>query len=216
VQLFIFDLDGTLVDSREDIARACNHALVTHGREPLPRARIEQFVGDGARALVARAFGAAIDSRDIDAPLAAFQTFYVEHACDATTLLPGVVQMLDTLRGGGAALAVCTNKPRVTTVRVLEALDLARFFGLVYAGGDGPLKPDPFGIHACCKHFGAAPDRTTWMIGDGPQDIHAGRNAGVMTIGIATTLFASRADLVASEPNVIVDSFDELLARLDR
>jgi phosphoglycolate phosphatase len=210
--LFIFDLDGTLVDSREDIARACNHALVTHGREPLPRARIEQFVGDGARALVARAFGSAHDSQEIDAPLEAFYEFYVAHACDATTLLPGVMSGLEILRARGA-LAVCTNKPRVTTVRVLDALGLAPFFGRVYAGGDGPLKPDPSGIHASCTHFGVAVE-STWMIGDGPQDIRAGKNAGVRTLGIATDLFAKRAELAASEPDALVATFDEMLALL--
>jgi phosphoglycolate phosphatase-like HAD superfamily hydrolase len=99
-------------------------------------------------------------------------------------------------------------------VRVLEALGLTRFFSYVYAGGDGPLKPDPSGIHACCKHLGMAADAFTYMIGDGPQDIRAGRNAGAITIGIATNLFASKADLAASDPHLIFDSFDELVARL--
>jgi phosphoglycolate phosphatase len=211
-RLFIFDLDGTLVDSREDIARACNHALIAHGREPLSRAEIQRFVGDGARALVARAFGVAHHAPEVDAPLASFYEFYVAHACDATTLLPGVMNALDRLRSQGL-LAVCTNKPRETTVLVLEGLGLARYFGRVYAGGDGPLKPDPFGIHACCKHFDVAAEHA-WMIGDGPQDVRAGKNAGTRTLGIATALFASRDDLEASAPDALVAAFDDMMALL--
>ena len=206
--LFVFDLDGTLVDSREDIARACNHALAAHGRGTLPSSHVATLVGDGTRALVARAFGLDTASPEVEGPLASFSAFYDAHPADTTTALPGIEELLAWL-GPRAKLGVCTNKPRATTERILAALDLASHFSVIYAGGDGPLKPDPSGMLACCKHFGLAAERAA-LVGDSPQDVLAGRRAGSFTYGVATEIFVPSGALRAASPDVIVESASAL------
>lgn len=208
--LFVFDLDGTLVDSREDIARATNHALAAFGRPTLTAAEVARFVGDGARVLVAKAFGLPPLSADVEAPLEAFHAFYVEHAADTTTLLPGMTELLEWL-APRAKLAVCTNKPRRTTERALHALGLTRTFPVLYAGGDGPLKPDPAGMIACCKRSDVAPEHAV-LVGDSAQDVDAGKRAGARTFGVSTGIFVAPERLRAAAPDALFADATSLLA----
>lgn len=208
--LFVFDLDGTLVDSSRDIARACNHALATFGRDPLPHAAVAALVGDGARVLVAKAFGLPPSSADVDAPLASFHAFYEEHPADDTALVPGMNALLAAL-APRTKLGVCTNKPRAIALRVLAHLGIATRFEVVYAGGDGPLKPDPAGMRACCTEAGVSLERAA-LVGDSPQDVLAGRAAGAMTIGLATEIFALADTLRAAKPDLIFADPAALLA----
>ena len=133
-----FDLDGTLIDSRLDIAAACNHVLEAEGRAPLEVQRIATFVGDGVRALVSRAFALPMDAPALDALERAFVARYAAHAVAHTTWMPGALGAVEALRG--TPLAVVTNKARSVTLAVLEALGAGDRFAFVYAGGDGPLK----------------------------------------------------------------------------
>ncbi len=206
----IFDLDGTLIDSREDIAAACNHALVSHGRAPLPMETVRTFVGDGARMLLARAFDVPAKSPELDGPLTAFHAYYQAHPAVYTVLLPGALEVLDAL--APVPIGLATNKPRTTTLLVLEAIGLLPRFAAIAAGGDGPLKPDPWSIHAVLKTIGERPE-ASWVVGDGPQDVGAGRAAGCATIGVLDG-FVDSARLRAAEPDVIVASLYELLALL--
>ncbi len=208
--LFVFDLDGTLVDSSRDIARACNHALTRFGRATLTHAVVAALVGDGARVLVAKAFGLPPSSADVDAPLASFHTFYEEHPADNTTLVPGISALLEAL-APRTRLGVCTNKPRGIAMRVLTHLGIATRFEVVYAGGDGPLKPDPAGMRACCTEVGVSVERAA-LVGDSPQDVLAGRAAGAMTIALATEIFGSADTLRAAEPDLIFADPAALLA----
>jgi phosphoglycolate phosphatase len=209
-ELFAFDLDGTLVDSREDITRACNHARVTFGMAPLSATQVSELVGDGARVLVAKAFGLDVTSPEVEAPLAAFHAFYVEHAADTTTLLPGIPELLAWL-APRTKLAVCTNKPRRTSERVLDALRLSRTFPVIYGGGDGPLKPDPAGMHACCKQTGVAPSRAI-IVGDSAQDVLCGKGAGTQTCGLLTEIFIPGQKLRAAAPDLLFSDAHALLA----
>src|SRR5688500_13718180 len=124
---FLFDLDGTLIESRIDIARACNHALVTLGRSALPEDTIAGFVGDGARTLLAKAFDLPSASEEIDQALRVFVEYYAEHPVVRTELLPGALEALVDL--AGHPLGLVTNKTRTVTLRILEALDIHRYFG---------------------------------------------------------------------------------------
>jgi phosphoglycolate phosphatase len=205
----VFDLDGTLVDSRDDIATACNHALVAHGRAALPVDVVRRFVGDGARLLVARAFELAASDPALDAPLATFRAYYEAHPADTTTLLPGARDVLDALRARGVKLAIATNKPRGVTERALDALDLRARVDALAAGGDGPLKPHPFTVRSVLEAVGVEPG-CAWMVGDGPQDVRAGRAAGAFTIALRGG-FAEPSKLAASKPDAFVDALAELL-----
>ncbi len=202
----IFDLDGTLIDSRLDIAAACNHALATGGHAPLPAETIGGYVGDGARILLARAFNAAPDAAEIDGALASFLAYYTEHAIEQTTLMPGAREALVAL--SDLPLALVTNKPRAITLRILEALDLSGFFAIVVAGGDGPLKPDPSPILAATTALRTKP-ADTWVVGDGTQDIAAGRAAGCLTVAVLGG-FHDEAPLREVAPDVVLRSLDEL------
>lgn len=203
----LFDLDGTLVDSRRDIADACNAARVAHGLAALSLEAIMPMVGDGARALVARAFDAAPDSAVVDAALATFRASYLASPAANTVLLPGVREVLDVAKALRLPCAVVTNKPHDVTTLVLEALGIDLFFTAIWGGGDGPLKPAPAGVLDVLARLGVAPG-DAWMIGDGPQDIGAGKAAGCFTIGVPG--IAERERLVASGPDLLCESLVEL------
>jgi phosphoglycolate phosphatase len=203
----VFDLDGTLVDSRTDIASAANHALSLHG---LPQRSLEQigrFVGDGARNLLWRAANLPRDSAEVPALLATFLDYYVEHACVRTTLMPGAMQALDAL--SDLPLALLTNKSRRVTEPLLAALDLAERFHCIIAGGDLPvLKPDPEPLFEIARRL-AIETSTLVMVGDGPQDVECGRGAGALTVGVAGGI-ADPARLVASHPDRLIASLHDL------
>jgi len=207
----LFDLDGTLVDSRRDIADACNAARVAHGLAPLALEAIMPMVGDGARLLVARAFDAAPDSPVVDAALATFRASYLSRPAVHTVLLPGVRDVLDVARALALPCAVVTNKPHDVTTLVLDALGIGLFFRAIWGGGDGPLKPSPAGVLDVVSRLGVTAS-DAWMIGDGPQDIGAGKAAGCFTVGVPG--IAERERLVASGPDLICESLVELGAVL--
>lgn len=210
----LFDLDGTLVDSRADIAAACNHALVSQGRAPLPLETISGFVGDGARTLLMRAFALRSDHPTLDRAVHEFRSFYETHPVRWTTVLPGVREVLSLLTSGtgstACACAVITNKPRRIADAVLDRLGMRDSFVAVRGGGDGPLKPDPWSILDVLATLGIAPE-AAWMVGDGPQDIGAGRAAGCWTVAVRTG-FGTHAALADAMPHCTLDSMADLAA----
>jgi phosphoglycolate phosphatase len=175
--LIVFDLDGTLVDSRRDIADAANALLVSCGAQPIPEQRIGRMVGDGAARLVARAFTASGVERPPDA-LERYLAFYDMRLLNHTRPYDGIPAVLDAL-GRRAALAVLTNKPIASTRRILDGLDLARYFpDDAVLGGDGPFprKPDPAALRhlMASAHANAA---STLMVGDSAIDWRTARAA---------------------------------------
>lgn len=209
----VFDLDGTLIDSRGDIAAATNHALVATGRHTLPDATIARFVGDGARALCARAAGLGESDAELDAVLDAFLAYYGEHPVERTKWMPHAREVLAEL--SRYPLALCTNKPRTTTDAVLAALGVRSLFATIVAGGDLPeRKPAPGPVLAIAKQLGVSPEALV-VVGDGPQDVEAGRRAGARTIGVRGGLLPIER-LLASRPDVLVDALDEVPAIVAR
>jgi phosphoglycolate phosphatase len=178
-QLIVFDLDGTLIDSRRDLANATNALLVECGAAPFSEERIGGMVGDGAATLVARAFAAAAVERPPDA-LDRFLRIYGDHLLDHTRPYPGVREALDHLRSR-AQLAVLTNKPLASTRRILDGLSLASYFPAeAVLGGDGPFprKPDPAALCHLAAHA-HVPLRDTLLVGDSAIDWRTARAAGV-------------------------------------
>ncbi len=208
---FLFDLDGTLIDSRRTIAAACNHALEIDGRPAIAESAIAGFVGDGARTLLARASGlgsAPEKSHELDALLRDFVRYYAAHPLDGTTWMPGARDALDRL--GDARVGLVTNKAREVTESILRALGVVGRFGVVVAGGDGPLKPDPAPILFAVRALGATPEHT-WVVGDGVQDVRAGKAAGCRTAAVLGG-FHSEGSLRAEGPDVLLGSLSELAA----
>jgi phosphoglycolate phosphatase len=203
----LFDLDGTLVDSRRDIADALNATLP----RPLALETVVTMIGDGSRLLVERglrAVGELHDERAVDVALAVFTRAYAAHPARHTTLLPGAREALAL----GVPNALVTNKPRSVTELVLEALGIAPSFTAVYAGGDGPLKPSPAGVLSLLAILGVPP-RDAWVVGDGPQDIAAGRAAGCFTVALrAPESIAEGERVLAEKPDLVVVSLGELAA----
>ena len=207
----LFDLDGTLVDSRRDIVEALNAALEALGRRRLALETVLPMVGDGARVLVMRALsfcdGAPPDVALLDRAALAYNEAYLAAPCVHTTMLPGVAAALKL----GLPCAMVTNKPRNVAMLVLAGLGIASAFGATYGGGDGPLKPEPDGILRVCATLGVSPS-DTWFIGDGPQDVLAGKNAGTVTIAVPG--IAERAHVLAAAPDVVLETLEGLPALL--
>lgn len=201
-EAILFDLDGTLVDSRRDIADALGRALEVHGRVALPLPVVLPMIGDGARSLVTRAL-ATDDDALVTRVLATFRERYLAAPCAFTTLLPGAREAL----AAAPRRAIVTNKPRDITLRVLEGLGIAA--DVVWGGDDGPMKPAPDGLLAVLATLDVAPN-AAWMVGDGPQDIGAGHAAGCFTIGVPG--IAERERLEAAKPDLVVESLHDVAA----
>ena len=178
IRLFVFDLDGTLVDSLRDLAGSANELIVACGGAPLTVDAVGRMVGEGAATLVARVFAAAGIAKPADA-LDRFLAIYDTRLLDCTRPYAGMPEAIASL-SARASLAVLTNKPLDATRRILYGLQLSAFFDAeAVLGGDGPLprKPDPAGLLQLCARVNVAP-ADTMMVGDSLVDWQAARNAG--------------------------------------
>lgn len=221
VGAFIFDLDGTLIDPRVDLAGAVNAALAAAGRPRQPVERIATYVGDGVHMLLARAFEledaaspAAHAAPLVDphaAPLAGalavFRAHYREHCLDHTRLYPGVLETLDHFRD--KAHAVVSNKPEDFSRLIIDRLGLGRHIRIVVGGGSAPaLKPDPAPVRLALERLGV--DATgAVMVGDGLTDLEAGRRAGLRTCAVAYGIGDPRV-LAGAHPDHLIGAFAEL------
>jgi phosphoglycolate phosphatase len=206
-----FDLDGTLIDSRGDIVAAVNHALIRTGRAPLPGPVIVRSIGDGARALCARAAQLAEAADEVSTLVDHFVAYYLEHPVDFTRWAPGAQEALEILAEDtpDVALGICTNKPRAVTEAILAALGIRTRFRGIVAGGDLPeKKPAPAPLLLLVKNLRATPEGTV-MVGDGPQDIECAQAAGVRSVAVDSG-FCSRERLVAARPDVLLRTLSEL------
>jgi len=203
-----FDLDGTLVDSREDLAAAVNHVLRSLGLPEMDPSTLYGYTGDGARALVERALGAerqVLFQPGVDA----FMAYYAEHLLDATRPYPGIVELLDVLAARGVALSVLTNKPVAMSRAILSGLGLAGRFVDVLGGDSLPVrKPDPTGLERLRALTGTARERML-LVGDSGIDLRTARNAGVAFCGVAwgltpDTLAAVAPERVIAHPSELV------------
>ena len=210
--LLIFDLDGTLVDSKKDLTASVNHVRAGFELAALSEGEIEGFVGDGAPMLIRRALGAAATEEAVRAGLATFLGHYRAHMLDNTVLYPEALETLDRL--SDCALAVLTNKPIRFSREILEGLGILSRFVAVYGGNSFERKkPDPVGIFQILNDVRGTPEGT-WMIGDSAVDIRTGRNAGVSTCGV-TWGYASNT-FKETPPDTLIDRFSELPDRLLR
>ena len=176
VKLIVFDLDGTLIDSRHDLAGAVNHMRGSMGLEPISTERIVTFVGNGVANLVRRSVADA--DVDFDEALRRMKRYYAEHLVETTSLYPGVANGLTELDRAGITLAVLSNKPTEASRRILKALGVGeRFAEIVGGDSDYPLKPEPDALLALMHKFNCRPEQC-WMFGDHYTDLEAARRAG--------------------------------------
>jgi phosphoglycolate phosphatase len=216
LKLLIFDLDGTLIDSRLDLVHSVN-ATLRHLRRPeLPPDVIATYVGDGAPMLIRRALGDPGDQTLLKEALGYFLSYYRLHKLDHTHIYPGVPEMLAALRRGNNGtdrhMAVLSNKPVNPSRQIVEALGLRPFFDQVYGGNSFPTKkPDPEGARKLMEEAGASPQETI-IIGDSSVDVLTGQNARAWTCGV-TYGFAPQT-LQTPPPDLLVDSPAELAQAL--
>lgn len=175
--LIVFDLDGTLIDSKRDLAESANEMLATFGRAPLEETEVAGFVGDGARQLVSRALEAARVVTDVSAALDRFLAIYGERLFVHTRPYPGLTETVATM-AERASLAVLTNKPEGFSRRLLEGFEMLRFFTRLIGGDSGfPRKPDPSGL-LDLMHGADVPPDACLFVGDSMVDVETARAAG--------------------------------------
>ncbi len=177
----IFDLDGTLVDSRPDIRAALDRLMAARGHPPFTLEEVTRFIGDGVPVLIQRAFAARGLPADPTA-LPAFLADYEKHAAVETRPFAGIPEVLDQLQAAGWRMAVCTNKPERAARLLLEALGLAHRFAALGGGDSFPVrKPDPAHVLATLTAAGGSEGRAV-MVGDHHNDVAAGAAAGLPAI----------------------------------
>ena len=207
--LLIFDLDGTLIDSKLDLAHAVNATRGHMGFPPMEHDTVYSYVGNGAPVLIRRALGPPASDADVQRGLDFFLAYYRDHMLDYTVLYPGVREALDRLLHAGVKMAVLTNKPVRISQAIVDGLGVGGHFQRVYGGNSfARKKPDPIGIETLLADCSAARERTV-MVGDSAVDIQTARNAGVRSCGV--TYGFQPETFLAEPPDLLVDRLDELV-----
>jgi phosphoglycolate phosphatase len=215
IRLIVFDLDGTLIDSRQDLCNSVNATLENFDLAPLPDNVIASFIGDGAAMLIRRALtipgelpaGAQVDEAFFEEAFRYFLTYYRAHKLDYTKVYPGVMESLEALKmlpdRSLRPMAVLTNKPVGPAQAICDGLGLSPYFFSVYGGDSFPTKkPDPQGLLTLMTAARVTPEQTL-MIGDSDVDIKTARNAGVWALGCSFGLAPETLEL--SDPDAVAD-----------
>jgi phosphoglycolate phosphatase len=204
--VLIFDLDGTLVDSRKDLSSSVNYVRASYGLPGLSEEAISGYIGDGAQMLIQRALGKEADASDVQDGLQKFLSYYRDHMLDESVLYAGVAETLARL--SDCRLAVLTNKPVRFSKMMLEGLGILQLFASVYGGNSFERKkPDPVGVFQILSDTNGRIE-DTWMIGDSAIDVMTGRNAGAVTCGVSWGY--APESFAQTPPRFLIHRFEEL------
>ena len=211
VRAVIFDLDGTLIDSKQDLIHSVNAMLRELGRAELPAETISGYIGHGAPQLVARALGDGSTEEQRQRALQFFLSYYEDHKMDTTCAYPGVPETLEKL--ASMQMAVLTNKPVRISMRILEAMGLSKYFQAIYGGNSFQTKkPDPLGASTILRELSTEP-REALLVGDSEVDVQTARNAG--TLAAAVNYGFGVHDREAHPADIYLERFAELATVLD-
>ncbi len=212
MDLVIFDLDGTLIDSKLDLAHAVNATRDMMGMPPLDNEIIYSYVGNGAPVLIRRAVGPEASDDELQRALDYFLAYYRDHMLDYTVLYPGVKETLDALRSDGKKMAILTNKPVRISKAIVEGLGVGENFSHVYGGTSfEQKKPHPVGVDTLLSD--TATDRSrALMVGDSAVDIRTARNARIASCGV--TYGFQPESLITDPPDYLIDRMEQLLQLL--
>lgn len=204
ISLLIFDLDGTLIDSLDDLAASVNYALVRLGKRPVAREDVRQFVGDGTKVLLTRALGSA---DQLNEALRLFQEHHHRNLVVHSSLYPGVLETLEYFKT--IPQAVTSNKTTEFIGPLLDRLGIARYFKMAIGADHGiRLKPAPDSVLRIMNELGASREQTA-VVGDGTTDVLAGRAAGVITCAV-TYGYRNANELREAGPDYIADRITDL------
>jgi phosphoglycolate phosphatase len=208
MDLLIFDLDGTLIDSKLDLAHSVNAARAHFGLPALDLDTIGKYVGNGAPVLMRRAMGPEAGEDDVRQALDYFLSYYDDHKLDHTRAYLGIPEALEELHAAGVQMAVLTNKPVRVSTRIIYGLGLSRYFAKIYGGNSfEQKKPDPIGVNTLRADLCAERERTL-MVGDSAVDVRTARNAGVKVCGVT---YGFQPETFESDPpDMMVDRPEEL------
>jgi phosphoglycolate phosphatase len=212
MNLLIFDLDGTLIDSSQDLANSVNATRAHLGLAPIENEVVYSYVGNGAPVLIRKALGPAYADEAVESALQYFLSYYRDHMLDYTTLYPGVREVLDQFHAVGIKMAVLTNKPVRFSQAIVDGLGLTAHFERVYGGNSfEQKKPHPIGIETLMAECGAARAETA-MVGDSSVDVQTARNACVAAYGV--TWGFQPETFAAYPPDFLIDNPQELADRV--
>src|SRR5262245_22130572 len=218
IKLLVFDLDGTLVDSRLDLTNSINAMLRHYQRPELPAEVIAGYIGNGAPMLVRRSLGDPDNETFVQEALLYFMAYYREHKLDTTYVYDGIKEALEQIRNSrngspsatvnSCKMAVLSNKPVGPSQAIVDALGLGQYFFQVYGGNSfHTKKPDPVGMQALLEESGARAEETV-IIGDSDIDVLTARNAGTYSVGVTYGL--APHTLEDAPPDVLIDHPQEL------
>jgi phosphoglycolate phosphatase len=214
MDLVIFDLDGTLIDSKLDLAHAVNATRDMMRMPPLDHEIIYSYVGNGAPVLIRRAIGAEAPEEDLQRALEFFLAYYRDHMLDYTVLYPGVKETLEALRSDGRKMAVLTNKPVRISKAILDGLGVGEHFSHVYGGNSfDRKKPDPIGVDILLLETKTERSKAL-MVGDSAVDIRTARNAKIAVCGV--TYGFQPESLITDPPDYLIDRMEQLVDLLQQ
>lgn len=207
MKLLVFDLDGTLIDSKLDLVHSVNAARMLMNLPAISEELVSSYVGNGAPVLIRRALGPDATEPDVQRALEYFLAYYRDHMLDNTRLYPTVREALDRLLAAGRKMAVLTNKPVRFSRAIIEGLGLGKHFFRVYGGNSfEQKKPDPIGVEILMKESSVSRDATI-MIGDSGVDVRTARNAQVKACGV---LYGFQPEsFVDNPPDLLVNDLNE-------
>lgn len=208
-KLAVFDLDGTLLDTLDDITTASNYALHKNGYPIHSKQAVATFVGNGIHAMIVRAMPPHQDAVRIRQVEASFRAYYIEHAAECTRPYPGIVQALRRIAAAGIPIAVLSNKGQAIVTQLVE-----RFFADTVALALGqreavPLKPDPAALRAIMNFFRVEPEACVY-VGDSHVDMQTGRAAGVFTVGVEWG-YCTKDKLETQGASITVNKIEDLV-----
>lgn len=214
IDLFIFDLDGTLIDSKRDIADSVHHTMKILGLPPISDETIYEFVGNGVTPLIQKSVSVGAGgtvAAAFEKALTIFKAHYDRHLLDTTQPFPGILKVLNHF--SQKTMAVVTNKSQGYSEKILKGLRMDRFFKGIF-GGDTtfPKKPEPDVIHHILQTFSIAPKKSV-IVGDSRIDLETGRNAGIVTCGVSwgfrprKELEEIGCDYLIERPEDLIDLF---------
>jgi phosphoglycolate phosphatase len=213
----LFDLDGTIADTARDLSATLNHILAKNGRTKIDNALIRNMVGQGAKALILKGFnhtGSTPNEKQLDKLFNEYLKYYLEHISDETILFPGALRLLDQLKSMAIPLAICTNKNIELTHALLEDLNIKHYFNAITCGDSFSYKkPDPKHLLSTCDLLKTDPMNAI-MVGDSINDIAAGNDANMITVGVTFGYTEVPMDELGSD--IIISHFDDFIPSINK